>query len=577
MKAIFTATFIIAMTVLLLTPMQSFAQSGTLVVYASGPTLDQVIGADTASNGTQKHSTYQLVSVDTTYLFDATITSRSGINIIGVPNSNGKLPCIQPDVLSDNSIPSTFFAFNGQGTRVRVANIYFLGTAINNTHGYGVALSLLADSISLTADNLVFDDMSGDAFSYQANWVNLYITNCKMRNSINSTGDYYEGEFIRNQNGAGAFKTDTIMIRYCTLNCVAAYVCAATGGITNYFEFSHSDVINTLKNPFFIDRSVNAKINNNIFYNAFAIGQTPTEYNGVWDSFDFGLPSIITMGPLDSTTASDLLGHASTGAGDPAAEALRKVEVKNNVYFWSSALTDFYTTWDDTAHVDSIIAPVWMNSRTMNMFSDKTSWPGFVESGNQNVDPQFGTSIDASLNAGTGYAQGLLGYIAAVRGGTGTTETYGCQITDVPQPEPLDWTPAWPLPEASDLAYSNTSLKTGATDGKAIGDPGWFTNGYTTGIVSGAQIPGKFTLYNAYPNPFNPSTNIKFTIAQAGVVSLKIFNSLGQVVKTVVANEYKSKGDYEMNVDMSNLSSGVYFYRLQQGNNALTKKMILMK
>ena len=105
-----------------------------------------------------------------------------------------------------------------------------------------------------------------------------------MRNSINSTSDYYEGEFIRNQNGVGAFKTDTIIVRNSTLNCVAGYVCAATGGIVNYFEVSHCNIISTFKNPFFVDRVVNAKFNNNLFYNAYVGGENRTEFAG-WDSF----------------------------------------------------------------------------------------------------------------------------------------------------------------------------------------------------------------------------------------------------------------------------------------------------
>jgi Secretion system C-terminal sorting domain len=579
MKAIYTATIAIVFAIVLLTSQQLFAQSGTMVVYANGPTLDQIIGADTTSTGAQKHSVYQLVSLDTTYIFDATITFKSAVSIVGVPDpSTGKLPTIQPDVLSDNSIPSTFFAFNGKGTRNVVKNIYFEGLAINNTFGYGVALSVLADSITITADNLVFDEMSGDAFSYQSSWDNLYITNCKMRNSINSVPDYYEGEFIRNQNGDGAFKTDSIVIKYCTLNCMAAYVCAATGGIVNYFECSHCDIINTCKNPFFLDRAVNAKFDNNLFFNAYSVGTNYTEFSGGWDSFTAGtLPSIITLGPLDSTTAATLLGHASIGAADPAAEKLRKIEVMNNDYFWSSDLTSFYTSWNDTAHTDSIYTPVWENSQTINMFTDKTTWPGLNQSGNTNVDPGFGASVDNSVKGGTGYADGLLAYVAAVRSG-GTGVTYGNQITVVPQPLPSNWTPTWPLPESADLKYSNSALITGGTDGKPVGDPGWFTDGYTTGIAQTlAQIPGKFTLYDAYPNPFNPSTNIKFSISQAGLVSLKVYNTLGQLVKTIVDNVYKAKGDYQVNISMDNLSSGVYFYRLEEGNNAITKKMVLLK
>ena len=248
----------------------------------------------------------------------------------------------------------------------------------------------------------------------------------------------------------------------------------------------------------------------------------------------------------------------------------------NNNSYWSKGLTDFWKSWNDTATVDTVYTPKFMNDATAAMFNDATNHPGFKASGNTEVDPGFGTSIDAALNAGTGYAQGLIGYFAAVRSGTGTTETYGCLITDVPQPQPLDWTPAWPLPEAADLQYSNATLKTGATDGTPVGDLYWF-NGVTGVENTPGQLPNKFALSQAYPNPFNPSTNVKFNISEAGNVSLKVYNTLGQLVKTLVNNEFKSAGEYNLRVDMSNFASGVYLYRLEEGNNILTKKMVLLK
>ncbi len=99
-----------------------------------------------------------------------------------------------------------------------------------------------------------------------------------------------------------------------------------------------------------------------------------------------------------------------------------------------------------------------------------------------------------------------------------------------------------------------------------------------TGVTeSGVSKPLTFDLSQNYPNPFNPSTNIKYSVSKSGLVSLKVYNSLGQLVRTLVNNVYQSKGDYQMNVNMDNLSSGVYFYRLEEGNNALTKKMVLLK
>ena len=580
MKTLFSTTLLLALMAFILMPQQSYAQSGTLVVYAnSASTLDQIINGD-VTGGVQNHSVYQLVSTDTTYLLDATITSQSSVSIVGVPNgTTGKLPCIEADVLSDNSIPSIFFTFTGQGTRVMLKNLYLLGIAPNNANntalGQGVQVS--ADSISLTVDNCVFDMMSQFEIAFGSNWNKFYITNSKFRNGIDVASAYYVPELLRSLNGAGSWSTDTIYIKYNTLLGVAMGPVVTTG-ITNYFEFSHNDAILLSKGPFWSEHVVNAKLNDNIFYNVYAVGESKNEYNGGWDEIaPPRIPSIFYFNDLDSSSAALFLGHAITSQADyDAAEAARKVEIKNNAYFWSSGLTDFYTAWNDTATVDSIITPVFMNDESMAMFNNTTKWPGFVQSGNQEVDPQFGSTIDKALDPGadTSYGVGLLKWIAAVRGGMGTTEYYAYQKTQVGTE--ADWTPIWPLPESADLKYANTALQTGGTDGMPVGDPYWFSG--ITGVENTpGQLPSKFTLSEAYPNPFNPSTSIKFSLPEAGNVSLTIYNVVGQKVKTLLSNEFKNQGNYEMRIDMSDFASGIYFYTMSFNNKITTKKMVLLK
>jgi len=91
------------------------------------------------------------------------------------------------------------------------------------------------------------------------------------------------------------------------------------------------------------------------------------------------------------------------------------------------------------------------------------------------------------------------------------------------------------------------------------------------------MVPEKFHLSQNYPNPFNPETTIWFTLDSPGRVSLKIYNSLGQLVKTVIDNRNKLRGAYEYKVDMSNMPSGVYFYELSHAGQKITKKMVLTR
>jgi photosystem II stability/assembly factor-like uncharacterized protein len=102
----------------------------------------------------------------------------------------------------------------------------------------------------------------------------------------------------------------------------------------------------------------------------------------------------------------------------------------------------------------------------------------------------------------------------------------------------------------------------------------------TGGIVSitsnSGEIPKETKLSQNYPNPFNSNTNIKYQISKDSYVKLIIYNACGQIIQVLV-NEYKSVGYYECTLEMNELSSGVYFYRLSTEYNSITKIIVLLK
>ncbi|MGD0038524.1 MAG: family 16 glycosylhydrolase [Bacteroidota bacterium] len=97
-----------------------------------------------------------------------------------------------------------------------------------------------------------------------------------------------------------------------------------------------------------------------------------------------------------------------------------------------------------------------------------------------------------------------------------------------------------------------------------------------TAVQGTDQKPHNFLLYQNFPNPFNPTTKIKYSIPQNGFVTIKIFNLLGQKVASLVNQEQRT-GEYKIEFNASNLSSGIYLYRIQSGNYSSTKKMIVLK
>jgi len=86
----------------------------------------------------------------------------------------------------------------------------------------------------------------------------------------------------------------------------------------------------------------------------------------------------------------------------------------------------------------------------------------------------------------------------------------------------------------------------------------------------------EYALNSNYPNPFNPTTQINYQIPKDGNVTLVVYNSLGQEIKTLV-NQYQSSGIYVVQFDASELPSGVYIYKLTSGNFSAVKKMLLTK
>jgi hypothetical protein len=102
------------------------------------------------------------------------------------------------------------------------------------------------------------------------------------------------------------------------------------------------------------------------------------------------------------------------------------------------------------------------------------------------------------------------------------------------------------------------------------------------GVVTSAidrhetETPADFTLEQNFPNPFNPTTNFRFSIAERGVFSLKIYDLLGKEI-AVVVNDRLEPGRYTVRWNASGFSSGMYFYRLEGNNSSLTKRFVLTK
>jgi len=103
-----------------------------------------------------------------------------------------------------------------------------------------------------------------------------------------------------------------------------------------------------------------------------------------------------------------------------------------------------------------------------------------------------------------------------------------------------------------------------------------FKTGKITSVNSKDDVTSIFALSANYPNPFNPTTTISYSIPKTSFISLKIYDILGREIATLV-DEEKQFGNYEVKFDGNNFTNGIYFYRMQVDNFSETKKFILLK
>lgn len=576
MRRTFTAVLLFTTAVLLALPYKSFAQVGdTLMLYANpnGETIDQQIAADTVGgrNANRVYVLQQTGQTDTVYFVNSIIMSNYNLTIIGKRNPvTGMLPVIAPGFGANGTSPS--WLFQAQGGNLTLKNLYITDKNLNGivtTTGSGT-IYITGDSVRLDIDHCVLDGGGVANFLYtQATGDKIFISNTELRN-MQYASPYRGGLMFL---GKPYYVTDTVSITNCTGFLVNGTYGIGAAGAINYVDFEHNTMFFT-GGPV-LSPQTNAVVKDNIFYGVNYRGADTSWYFGQRYNGSFNANQMFTLDSLNGTFKSE--GFTEAG---------RKFVIENNAYYWPKAFVSFLDTLkDDTG--SAIVPPYWMDSLGIKMFADKNTWPGLTAQNNWEVDPGFNQSyVDQVVDSLMLFDRDYW------RGSGSSTHLWGMfqddptDIYKIPGHEvPSSWatTQGYPVPE--NLAYSNDSLQSAGTGHYALGDLNWFPAqlkeweaGDQVNAVkpNGQQIPQKFELSQNYPNPFNPTTEIQVSLKQSGVMSLKIYNVLGQLVD-VVSQGFKPAGEYTFDVNMDRFASGVYFYTLRQGANALTKKMLLLK
>ncbi len=591
MKKLYAFIVVLAIVLVAASTAKVAAQSTTDTVHIHGAQslqISDIINADTSVTA------YRVYVLDrgVIYYIDRAFEINSSCKFMAAGSAALRPPVLAPAIRSDGTSEEWYFKLNQTDIQVELNDLYLLSMRQDHaTLGWSRAIWIHTDNTSLKLRRVIFDGWSEAGIRVEgADYFKLDVQDCHFRNMQHSSS-YFGGQpFLTNEFD----HPDTTIFINNTFFANNSYLFSVRGlGPKTVFE--HNTVVYGAVNPLLIRQAPNLYLNNNLFYATHAWGGDPEQVIGGWflnypdtvSSSVFRIRKYFTNYHDYGAISGPERYYNDLGLiYDPHSW----VNVAhNNDFYLPSSLTQFYTNWNDTvATYDSVevilgpkqylkrtlTLPRWINDlgvEVLDSVSNSSNWdyaPGVSVSNNFDLDPGF---TDANVIA---HMDSLIGYVRGI----------ATRHLDRPWHFQLNFPPVWPLPE--NLVYTNSAMTHGGTDGFALGDLNWFPDQKALWIVSDVKmespkIPDGFTLSEVYPNPFNPETNVKFSIPQTTNAKLVVYNLLGQEVKTLFNKEIQA-GSYNASWNGQDnygnqVSSGIYFLTLESQSFRATKKMILMK
>ena len=484
-------------------------------------TLNSTINGDTTAFGTRKDpDTIYELDKGGYYVTMGTIENKNYHLRIRAAAGTGKRPIIRPGVVSGGS-SSRPFSLSGNLT---LDGVYV--TNLDEQNGIKqYVFQIATDNLKLTILNSHIDREGQIVVRCDGKNSSVIIKN----SIISNVGTMASASNGRGVDDRGT-DMDTLIFENNTFYNLTSRIIRDGGGIIKYCRVNHNTVVNVGQMGCTFGPVIKGYFTNNLFFNTSFLGQDTTR-----------------TATIDYTFQTNVLPKTWLDQG-----FVQKIEIHHNNLYVSPEIVSSLLTLTKGRKASTVFSPHADSIITAN------GW----KSTNTNLPISFKTPPQVPLQVMKDYWNTAVTVKPELDPGTGSPD-YG--KTQMP----------------FDFSYPTTSsFYTAGTSNQPLGDLNWF--GMTVGVTNNENVlPKEYQLYSNYPNPFNPTTNIRYSLPVAGNVKIEIFNTLGQLVKTVV-DQHQNPGSHNVvwnGIDKSGqqVSTGVYIYKLTTNNFTSAKKMILIK
>ncbi len=507
-------------------------------------------------------------------------TSTRGVVIVGpdaIPLVNNTNAASAPPILCGSTISGGTTNTGGinYGGNLTVKNCAILPCASDQTLGWTFFWGSAPNSRVVLQNDLFERTRWVEVASNDVAGTSLFINDCYFVN-LSGQNCRRNGGVYDNVNN----NTDTIWVENTTHVMAEGSMYKFRNFQIKALFFNHNTFVNCAGSTFETQGyQGDMTVTNNIFVNS---NLQPTSDSVLITDASEVDPDKLPTGIINCTPLPDTMVQME-----------RKILVDRNVVYWDprfdnmDSILNANKAWNTTTWVSQMIT---MNTRTQSMFDNNTQYPYLTEGKWFKKLPTFADT----KNLFTSQIDSLKAFaMATVSDNASTAILSDWRVTSTGADNYLY--SDWPIP--INLSYTDADLKISGNGGFPVGDLNWFptqkqawvaqkateyatlANELNTGVLGvndRGRVPAKFALEQNFPNPFNPTTVINFTLPKAGVVTLKVYNVLGQEVATLV-NGFKAPQTYKVEFDGASLATGVYFYTLKFGDKSITKKMLLLK